>query len=107
MPGARLCPCFVVSGLQRQILLEAFHKKGGDQVAVAAGETKPWSYESFRLVKTLTQLAEVLGSERQASVSREISKFYEETKRGSLSELAEHFSQHPPKGEIVLVVAGE
>ena len=50
-------------------------------------------------------VSRVLGSDRQASVSREISKFYE-TKHGSLSELAEHFSLHPPQGEIVLVVAG-
>ena len=64
-------------------------------------------YESpFRLVKTLEQLAEVLGAERQASVSREISKMFEQTVRGTLAELAEHFKQQPPKGEIVIIVEG-
>ena len=64
-------------------------------------------YESpYRLVKTLTQLADCLGAERQASVSREISKVHEETVRGTLAELAEHFTAHEPRGEIVIVVAG-
>ena len=64
-------------------------------------------YESpFRLVKTLEQLAGVLGADRQASVSREISKLFEQTVRGTLAELAEHFKQQPPKGEIVLIVEG-
>ena len=64
-------------------------------------------YESpFRLVKTLEQLAEVLGTERQASVSREISKMFEQTVRGTLTFLAEHFKQQPPKGEIVIIVEG-
>lgn len=65
-------------------------------------------YESpFRLVKTLQQLAEQLGSERRASVSREISKIHEDTRRGTLGELVEHFTQTPPKGEIVICVAGK
>jgi 16S rRNA (cytidine1402-2'-O)-methyltransferase len=65
-------------------------------------------YESpYRLVKTLQQLAEVFGQERQVSVSREISKVHEETVRGTLQELVEHFTATPPKGEIVLVVAGK
>ena len=64
-------------------------------------------YESpFRLAKTLTQLAAFLGAERAASVSREISKMYEETRRGSLAELAAYYNEHQVKGEIVLVVAG-
>ncbi len=63
-------------------------------------------YESpHRLVKTLEQLSEVCGVERQASVSREISKKFEQTVRGSLKELASHFTTTPPKGEIVVVVA--
>jgi 16S rRNA (cytidine1402-2'-O)-methyltransferase len=114
LPGATaFVPALVVSGLPNdRFCFESFlpHKKGRHtRLQSLVGETKTMVfYESpFRLVKTLTQLAEVLGSDRQASVSREISKFYEETKRGSLSELAEHFSLHPPKGEIVLVVAGE
>ena len=114
LPGATaFVPALVVSGLPNdRFCFEGFlpHKKGRQtRLQLLVGETKTMVfYESpFRLVKTLTQLAEVLGFDRQASVSREISKFYEETKRGSLSELAEHFSLHPPKGEIVLVVAGE
>ena len=64
-------------------------------------------YESpYRLVKTLQQFAEVFGSERQASVSREISKMFEDTQRGTLQQLIEHFTAIPPKGEIVIVVAG-
>ena len=64
-------------------------------------------YESpYRLVKTLTQLAEYMGTERQASVSREISKVHEETVRGTLAELTAHFTANEPRGEIVIVVAG-
>ncbi len=65
-------------------------------------------YESpYRLVKTLSQLAEYFGAGRAASVSREISKLHEETKRGTLSELAVWFTEHEPKGEIVLIVEGK
>ena len=64
-------------------------------------------YESpFRLVKTISQLAEAFGPDRKASVSREISKLFEETKRGTLAELVVWFNEHPPKGEIVIIVAG-
>ena len=64
-------------------------------------------YESpHRLVKALTQFAEYFGSERQTSVSREISKIHEETVRGTLTELIEHFTANEPRGEIVIVVAG-
>ncbi len=64
-------------------------------------------YESpHRLLKTLTQFAEYFGPERQASVSREISKVHEETVRGNLTELIEHFTETDPRGEIVIVIAG-
>ncbi len=64
-------------------------------------------YESpFRLQKTLEQLAQFLGADRQASVSREISKKFEDTRRGTLSELINHFKEHPAKGEIVIIVDG-
>nr|HMM16516.1 16S rRNA (cytidine(1402)-2'-O)-methyltransferase [Petrimonas sp.] len=61
----------------------------------------------YRIVKMLTQLAEFIGAERKASVSREISKMFEETIRGTLSELITHFMAHEPKGEFVIVVEGK
>ena len=64
-------------------------------------------YESpHRISKTLNQFAEYFGADRKASVSREISKKFEETRRGSLSELAVHFTTNKVKGEMVVVVAG-
>lgn len=64
-------------------------------------------YESpYRVVKTLTQFAEVFGGERQAAAVREISKLHEECVRGSLSELVEHFTKNEPRGEFVLLVGG-
>lgn len=64
-------------------------------------------YESpFRLVKTLTQLSQVMGPEREASVSREISKVHDTTVRGTLADLVEYFTKNAPKGEIVLIVRG-
>jgi 16S rRNA (cytidine1402-2'-O)-methyltransferase len=65
-------------------------------------------YESpFRLVKLLQQLADTFGPERQACVCREISKLHEESRRGTLAELCKHYTETAPKGEIVVVVAGE
>ena len=65
-------------------------------------------YESpYRLVKALEQFAEAFGGDRQVSVCREISKIHEESVRGTLTEVAEHFRLTPPKGEIVIVVAGK
>ena len=64
-------------------------------------------YESpHRVVKCLEQLSEVFGSERRVSVSRELTKKFEQTVRGTIAEVAEHFAQHEPKGEFVIVVAG-
>ena len=63
-------------------------------------------YESpYRVLKTLTQLAEYMGEDRYASVSREISKLYEDTVRGSLQDLIKHFTEKEPRGEFVIVVA--
>lgn len=65
-------------------------------------------YESpHRLAKCLAELAAVMGAERQASVSRELTKLHEETRRGTLSALSEYFQNNPPKGEIVVVLAGK
>lgn len=64
-------------------------------------------YESpYRVLKTLTQFAEVFGAERQAAAVREISKLHEECVRGSLAELVEHFTKNEPRGEFVLLVGG-
>jgi 16S rRNA (cytidine1402-2'-O)-methyltransferase len=64
-------------------------------------------YESpFRVVKCLEQFAEIFGEDREVSVTREISKKFEQTVRGTVAEVAEHFRQHEPKGEFVIVLAG-
>ena len=114
LPGATaFVPALVSSGLPcDRFSFEGFlPQKKGRQTRLESlrGETRTMVfYESpYRLVKTLQQLAEVFGPERQASVSREISKVHEETVRGSLQELVAHFTATPPRGEIVIVVAGE
>ena len=113
LPGATaFVPALVTSGLPNdRFCFEGFlpQKKGRQtKIHALAAETRTMIfYESpFRVVKTLTQLAEVFGAERKASVSREISKIYEETVRGTLTELAEHFTINNPKGEFVIIVAG-
>jgi 16S rRNA (cytidine1402-2'-O)-methyltransferase len=64
-------------------------------------------YESpYRLVKTLDQFAEFFGAERECSVAREISKKFEEHKRGTLAEVSQWYKENEPKGEIVIIVAG-
>ena len=64
-------------------------------------------YESpYRVLKTLTQLADVCGPDRRASVSREISKVYEQTVRGTLAELVAHFKETEPRGEFVMIIEG-
>ena len=113
LPGATaFVPALVTSGLPNdRFCFEGFlPQKKGRQTKINAliAETRTMIfYESpFRLVKTLTQLSEVLGVDRKASVSREISKLFEETKRGTLQELAQYFETYQPKGEIVIIVAG-
>ena len=65
-------------------------------------------YESpYRLLKTLGHFSEVFGKDRGVSVSRELSKRFEETVRGSLEEVLVHFQAHAPKGELVIVLAGK
>ena len=113
LPGATaFVPALVASGLPNdRFCFEGFlpQKKGRQtKINMLATESRTMIfYESpFRLVKTLTQLSEVFGVERKASVSREISKIYEETKRGTLQELIQYYTEHTPKGEIVIIVAG-
>ncbi|MCI7598850.1 MAG: 16S rRNA (cytidine(1402)-2'-O)-methyltransferase [Prevotella sp.] len=113
LPGATACiPAIVSSGLPcDRFCFEGFlpQKKGRQShLESLRGEARTMVfYESpFRLVKTLRQLAEVFGSDRQVSVAREISKVHEEHVRGTLDEVAAHFETTPPKGEIVIVVAG-
>lgn len=113
LPGATaFVPALVDSGLPcDRFYFEGFlpQKKGRQTrlLKLAEQEHTMIIYESpFRLQKTLEQLAEYLGAERQASVSREISKKFEDTQRGTLAELITHFKEHPAKGEIVIIVDG-
>lgn len=113
LPGATaFVPALIDSGLPcDRFVFEGFlpHKKGR-QTAIQrlSNETRTMIiYESpFRLVKLLEQLIELLGPDRQASVSREISKLHAETVRGSLDEIHASFAAREVKGEIVLVLAG-
>ena len=105
LPGATaFVPALVVSGLPTdRFCFEGFlPPKKGRQTrlrALAAEERSIVLYESpYRIVKTLTQLVEFFGKERQVSVSRELSKRFEETCRGTLEELISYFSVNEPKG---------
>ena len=115
LPGpTAFVPALVNSGLPSdRFTFEGFlpHKKGRQTrlQALATEERTLVFYESpHRLMKTLEQLAEYFGPERQASVSRELTKIYEETIRGTLQEIISHYAAHADtiKGEIVIVVAG-
>ena len=114
LPGATaLIPALVNSGLPcDRFCFEGFlpHKKGR-QTRINALQNEERTmifYESpYRLVKTLTQLAEVFGKERRACLSRELTKIHEENRRGTLAELIEHYTQNEAKGEIVLIVEGK
>jgi 16S rRNA (cytidine1402-2'-O)-methyltransferase len=113
LPGATaLIPALVNSGLPSdRFCFEGFLPiKKGRQTKLkelAIEKRTMIFYESpYRLVKTLEQFCEFFGSERQASVSRELSKMYEENFRGALAEILEHFKAKTVKGEIVIVVGG-
>lgn len=114
LPGATaFVPALVKSGLPAErFVFEGFlpHKKGRNTRLIALeSETRTIIlYESpHRLIKTLRQLADHLGTNRQASVSRELTKIYEETINGPLEVLVRYFETTPPKGEIVIAVAGK
>jgi len=113
LPGATaFVPALVASGLpDDRFCFEGFlPQKKGRQTRLQSLASEPRTmifYESpYRLVKTLQQLGEVLGADRPACVAREISKIHEECVRGSLAELIAHFTEHNPRGEIVIVVGG-
>ncbi|WP_338868066.1 16S rRNA (cytidine(1402)-2'-O)-methyltransferase [Spirosoma sp. SC4-14] len=113
LPGpTAFVPALVNSGLPNdRFTFEGFlpHKKGRQtRLSELAGEERTMVfYESpHRLLKTLQQFADLFGSDRPASVSRELTKMFEETQRGSLSELIAYFAQKTIKGEIVICVQG-
>jgi 16S rRNA (cytidine1402-2'-O)-methyltransferase len=114
LPGATaFVPALVNSGLPNdRFVFEGFlpPKKGRQTrlISLAEEERTMIFYESpHRLLKTLGQLAEYFGSDRPASVSRELTKLFEETVNGSLQEISTYFAAKTIKGEIVVVVGGK
>lgn len=114
LPGATaFVPALAVSGLPtNRFSFEGFlpQKKGRKTMLekLASEERTMVLYESpHRLVKCLEELKAHMGADRQASVSRELSKMFEDTRRGTLEELIAFYTQQPAKGEIVIVVAGK
>lgn len=113
LPGpTAFVPAMVASGLPcDRFVFEGFLplKKGRATrlQQLAADPRTVVIYESpLRLPRTLRQLAEVFGPDRQAAVAREISKLHEENRRDTLQNLAQHYEQNKPKGEIVIVIEG-
>ena len=113
LPGATaFIPALVNSGLPNdKFVFEGFLpvKKGRQtRLKLLAEESRTMIfYESpHKLIKTLTHFTEYFGADRQVSVSREITKLHEETIRGTAEEVLKHYTQKPPKGEIVIIVAG-
>ena len=114
LPGATaFVPALVNSGLPNdKFVFEGFLpvKKGRQtRLKFLAEESRTMIfYESpHKLVKTLTHFVEYFGGDRQVTVSRELTKLYEETIRGTAKEVLEHYVTKPPKGEIVIVVGGK
>jgi len=114
LPGATaFVPALVKSGLPADsFCFEGFlpEKKGRQTMLkkLCEEERTIIFYESpHRLLKTLEQLKEYFGADRQASVSRELTKMFEETVNGTLTELAAHFTLKPVKGEIVVIIGGK
>jgi len=113
LPGATaFIPALVASGLATErFVFEGFlpQKKGRQtRFKELATENRTMVfYESpYRLAKTLTELGQYLGDDRKACVCREITKIFEENRRGTILELAAHYTKTVPKGEIVIVVEG-
>ena len=113
LPGATaFVPALVSSGLPcDKFCFEGFlPQKKGRQTRLQELATEPRTmiiYESpRRVVKTLEQFCEFFGKDRRISACREISKIHEESVRGTMTEVLEHFKDHEPKGEFVLIVEG-
>ncbi|RZN83850.1 MAG: 16S rRNA (cytidine(1402)-2'-O)-methyltransferase [Winogradskyella sp.] len=114
LPGATaFVPALVNSGLPNdKFVFEGFLpvKKGRQtRLLLLAEETRTMIfYESpHKLIKTLLHFCEYFGEDRQVSVSRELTKIFEETIRGTAKDLLEHYTNKPPKGEIVIIVGGK
>lgn len=114
LPGATaFVPALVQSGIPcNRFVFEGFlpPKKGRQTMLkqLAEEERTIIIYESpHRLVKSLHEFVTYFGAERQAAVCRELTKMFEETNKATLAELAAHYEAHPPKGEIVIVIAGK
>lgn len=114
LPGpAALIPAVVASGFPcDRFVFEGFlpHKKGRQTRLLAIAEEKRTTvlYESpHRLVKCLSQIEEFMGADKKVCVAREITKMYEEYKRGTAEEVRAYYEEHPPKGEIVIVIEGK
>jgi 16S rRNA (cytidine1402-2'-O)-methyltransferase len=114
LPGATaFVPALVQSAIpSNRFVFEGFLplKKGRQTLLkqLAEEERTIVLYESpHRLVKTLNEMALYFGAGRQAAVCRELTKMFEETRKGTLAELALHYESHPPKGEIVMVISGK
>ncbi|WPY98647.1 16S rRNA (cytidine(1402)-2'-O)-methyltransferase [Christiangramia sp. OXR-203] len=114
LPGATaFVPALVNSGLPNdKFVFEGFLpvKKGRQtRLKILAEETRTMIfYESpHKLLKTLSHFQEYFGDDRRVSVSREITKMHEETVRGSIPEVHKHYIENPPKGELVVIVAGK
>jgi len=114
LPGATaFVPAIVQSGIPcNRFVFEGFLplKKGRHTMMLKLAEEERTIilYESpHRLAKTLRELSEALGADRQGAVCRELTKMFEETRKESLSVLAQYYETHPPKGEIVIVIGGK
>ena len=114
LPGATaFVPALVMSGLPNdRFCFEGFlPAKKGRQTRLKELQNEQRTmvfYESpYRVLKTLTQFADYFGADRMAATSREISKIYEDTQRGTLTQLINHFTQTAPRGEFVIVVSGK
>jgi 16S rRNA (cytidine1402-2'-O)-methyltransferase len=114
LPGATaFVPALVNSGLpSEKFIFEGFLpvKKGRQtrlKLLIEEERTMIFYESPHRIAKTLTQFCEYFGDERLVSISREISKMFEETKRGTMLEVLQYFEEKKPKGEFVIIVAGK